>query len=298
MKLYILPFDHRTAFMARFGVSPHDLTPEQTAMITGYKHVIYEAFLKALEMGVPKEVAAILVEEQFGAKIQEEARTQGIRRALTTEKSGQKEFDFEYGEAFREHIDKFKPEYVKVLVRYNPAGNAEANRRQIERLKTLNDFCRTAGYKFLFELLAVATKENIEKLDHNILRYEAEKRYEVMAASIRELQDAGIEPDVWKVEGLDSAEQMAEVVATAKRDDRDNVDVVVLGRGESEDDVRRWLSVAAKVPGVIGFAVGRTIWSKPLLEYHQKAISREEAIKKIAANYKSLVDLFEKAQSN
>ena len=121
-KLYILPFDHRASFAQMFGFFEKE-SLEEASIIADYKHIIFEGFLLALEMGVPKESAAILVDEQYGAKIQEEARSLGITRILTTEKSGQDEFDFEYGHDFRYHIEKFKPDYVKVLVRYNPAGD-------------------------------------------------------------------------------------------------------------------------------------------------------------------------------
>ena len=274
-KLYILPFDHRASFAQMFGFFEKE-SLEEASIIADYKHIIFEGFLLALEMGVPKESAAILVDEQYGAKIQEEARSLGITRILTTEKSGQDEFDFEYGHDFRYHIEKFKPDYVKVLVRYNPTGDKELNLRQIVRLKTINEFCRENHYKFLFELLVHPPSDA-----------------RIMQASIKELQDNGIEPDVWKLEGVEDFDELKAVVEQTRSQGRQNVGVVVLGRGESEEKVRLWLTVAAKIPGVVGFAVGRTIFKQALLDYHQGAVKREEAARVIAQNYKSFVDLFE-----
>jgi len=54
--------------------------------------------------------------------------------------------------------------------------------------------------------------------------------------------------------------------------------------------------VAAKIPGVVGFAVGRTVFKQVLLNYQQGIIKRGEAAQAIAKNYKSFVDLFENAQ--
>ena len=278
-KLYILPFDHRESFVQMFEFSEEEMTPVEASMITDYKHIIYEGFLLALEMGVTKESAAILVDEQYGAKIQEEARSLGITRILNTEKSGQGEFDFEYGRDFRDHIEKFKPDYVKVLVRYNPAGDKELNLRQIVRLKTINEFCRENHYKFLFELLVHPPSD-----------------VRTMRASIKELQDNGIEPDIWKVEGLAIFDDMRQVVEQVRSGGRQEVGVVVLGRGESEAKVRGWLIAAAKIPGVVGFAVGRTVFKQVLSDYRQGIIKREAAVQAIAKNYKSFVDSFENAQ--
>ncbi len=294
-RLYILPFDHRQSFLKILGLDKKDLTADETASAADYKHLIYEGFLRALEDGVSKSAAAILVDEQFGSKIQGEARALGITRILTVEKSGQDEFDFEYGDKFGEHIDKFKPEYVKALVRYNPDGPQDLNRRQAQRLKIISDFCRQNSYGFLFELLAVPTPEQLAECHGNKDEYEKTKQFEVMIKSIAELQGAGVEPDVWKIEGLEDGRQLREVIGQVRRDGRDGAGVVVLGRGEEEEKVRRWIEVAAGTEGVIGFAVGRTVFAKPLADYRQKVISRAEAARTIAQNYKKFVDLFESA---
>lgn len=296
--LYILPFDHRGSFMKMFGVAESALTSEATAMLADYKHVVYEGFILSLAMGVPKEYGAILVDEQFGAAIHKEAREVGITRILTIEKSGQDEFDFEYGDAYGDHIEQLKPEYVKALVRYNAEGDKEMNLRQAARLKRAGDFCKANDYKFLFELLAPATAAQKEKCGGSDERYEKELRGEVMRDGIRELQRAGIEPDIWKLEGLERTEQMQEVIGVARAEGRDHVGVVVLGRGESEEKVRMWLTVAAKIPGVVGFAVGRTVFKQPLIDLHGKKISRQEASKKIAENFKGFADLFSSARAS
>jgi myo-inositol catabolism protein IolC len=295
-KLYVLPFDHRGSFIKMFGFSDKTLTEDQTSTLMDYKHVIYESFLAALGMGVSKDDGAILVDEQFGSKIQEEARAAGITRIITTEKSGLDEFDFEYGSAFGEHINKFKPDYVKVLVRYNPEGDKEGNLRQIEKLKIMNDFCRANKYGFLFELLAVPTEKQLSDLGGDKEKYEKILQGKVMKEAIKEIQDGGIEPDVWKLEGLENFDDMRQVVEQVRANGRENVGVVVLGRGESDAKVRIWLSVAASIPGVIGFAVGRTVFKQPLTDYHNKILTRAQAVEAIAKNYKGFVNLFESSK--
>ncbi len=295
-KLYILPFDHRGSFIKMFGLSEKNLTEKDVAQLVDYKHIVYEGFLVALELGVSREAAAILVDEQFGEKIHQEARSARITRILTTEKSGQDEFDFEYGEAWKDHINKLKPEYVKVLVRYNPDSDKKLNERQIGRLKMMNNFCRDAGYKFLFELLAIPTAEQI-KTSGGTEEYERKLRGEVMRQSIRELRVNDIDPDVWKLEGLDDQEQFRAVVEETQRNAEKDVGVIVLGRGESEEKVRNWLAVAAKIQGVIGLAVGRTVFKQSLLDYASGKIKRNDAATMIAKNYKGFIDIFEAARS-
>ena len=125
--LYILPFDHRESFETKMFGWHGGLTPEQTAEIAAAKQVIYDGFKSAIAAGVPKEKAAILVDEQFGAAILRDAEQQGYTTACAAEKSGQEEFDFEYGADFARHIEAMHPTFCKVLVRYNPEGDAALN---------------------------------------------------------------------------------------------------------------------------------------------------------------------------
>jgi 5-dehydro-2-deoxygluconokinase len=270
------------------------LTEEQTALIASAKHVIYEGFLKAVADGVPKEKAAVLVDEQFGAAILQDAAKQGFHFAMAAEKSGQDEFDFEYGEDFARHIEAFNPTFSKVLVRYNPEAYAELNREQRVRLKRLSDYLQKAGKAlFMFELLVPAERQQLEKVDGDKKRYDRELRPGLMIRAIEELQNAGVEPDVWKIEGLDARQDCEKIVAVAQRQGRSNVNCIVLGRGEDDAHVREWLSTAANVPGFIGFAVGRTDFWDPLVNWRAGKTSREDAVAEMAKRYREFVDAFE-----
>jgi myo-inositol catabolism protein IolC len=152
--LYVLPFDHRSSFELKLFGWKGELTPEQTGQIAGTKWVIYEGFTAAVEARVPKENAGILVDEQFGAVILRDAAAHGYITACPAEKSGHEEFDFEYGEDFAKHIEVFHPTFCKVLVRYNPEGDAALNRRQSVRLRRLSEYlCNEGRSLFMFELL-------------------------------------------------------------------------------------------------------------------------------------------------
>jgi 5-dehydro-2-deoxygluconokinase len=292
--LYILPFDHRGSFQAKlFGWNP-PLSDAQTAEIASAKRVIYDGFQSALAAGVPKEKAGILVDEQFGAAILRDAATKAVVTASPAEKSGQDEFDFEYGEDFARHIEAFDPTFCKVLVRYNPEGDRSLNRRQAARLKRLSDFLAVNNRsRFMFELLVPAEKAQLARLKGDKKAYDLELRPRLMVEAIRELQDASVDPDLWKIEGLDCREDCQAIVAAARAGGRDRVGCIILGRGEDDRKVRDWLGIAAEVPGFIGFAVGRTDFWDPLVAWRSKKATREQAVAEIAGRYREFVDLFE-----
>jgi len=296
--LYVLPFDHRGSFETKMFGWEGPLTAEQTAQIAAAKQVIYDGFKGAVVAGVPKEKAGILVDEEFGAAILRAAAAEGYATACPAEKSGQAEFDFEYGEDFARHIEMFDPTFCKVLVRYNPEGDQALNRRQAARLRRLSEYLhRKRGSRFMFELLVPAEKAQLQLLEGDKKAYDLELRPRLMVEAIRELQDAGVEPDVWKIEGLDRREDCERIVAAARRDGRDRVGCIILGRGEDEKKVREWLMTAAGVPGFIGFAVGRTDFWEPLVGWRSKQTTREQAVAEIARRYHEFVDIFEKARA-
>jgi myo-inositol catabolism protein IolC len=296
--LYILPFDHRGSFETKMFGWEGALTPEQTAQIAAAKQVIYDGFEAAIAAGAPKEKGGILVDEQFGAAILRNAKAQGYVIACPAEQSGQDEFDFEYGEDFATHIDAFQPTFCKVLVRYNPEGDLALNRRQSARLKRLSDYLHgTSRSRFMFELLVPAEKAQLERLRGDKRTYDLEMRPRLMVQAIEELQDAQVEPDVWKIEGLDRREDCEKIVAAAHRRGRDKVGCIILGRGEDDTKVREWLTTAAGVPGFIGFAVGRTDFWEPLVKWRAKQVSRDGAVAAIARRYREFVDIFEQARA-
>jgi myo-inositol catabolism protein IolC len=296
--LYILPYDHRGSFQTKMFGWTGTLTADQTAQIAAAKQVIYDAFKAALAAGAPKEKAGILVDEQFGAAILRDASKQGYSTSCPAEKSGQDEFDFEYGEDFAKHIEAFNPTFCKVLVRYNPEGEKDLNQRQSARLKRLSDYLRSKGRsRFMFELLVPPEKAQLDRVKGDKKAYDLEMRPGLMVQAIQQLQDAGVEPDVWKIEGLDRREDCVKIVAAARRGGRNKVGCIVLGRGEDDNKVRQWLATAAPVPGFIGFAVGRTTFWDPLMDMRAKKMTREAAVTEIARRFRSWVDIFEKARA-
>ena len=290
--LYILAFDHRGSFQKKFFGVSGEPNAEETARIVDAKTVIFEGALRALEDGASREAAGILVDEQFGADIARKAKAEGMTFAMPVEKSGQDEFDFQYGEDFGGHIEEFDPTFSKVLVRYNPEGDQEMNARQSERLKRLGDWLHANDRTFLFELLVPPEPHQVEAMGGDEERWDSEARPRLMEQAIAELQDVGVEPDIWKIEGIDRREDCETIAGQTRSGGRDGVACVVLGRGADDAKVDHWLRMGSGVPGYIGFAIGRSIWWDPLKGYVDGSVAREDATSRISANYRRFIDVY------
>lgn len=292
--LYILPFDHRGSFQIQMFGWRGALNIAQTAQIASAKQLIYDGFKAAVAAGVPKDKAGILVDEQFGAAILRDAAEQGYVTSCPAEKSGQEEFDFEFGENFHKHIEEFHPTFCKVLVRYNPEGDKALNARQASRLRLLSDYLHKKSRSlFMFELLLPPLTEQLERFEGDRSAYDLELRPQLMVEAIQQLQDAQVEPDVWKIEGLDRSEDCSRIVTAARRNGRTKVGCIVLGRGEDDLRVRKWLAAAAGVPGFIGFAVGRTVFWRPLMSWRNGEMTADQAVAAVARSYQQFAEIFE-----
>ncbi|MGH2834338.1 MAG: 2-deoxy-5-keto-D-gluconate 6-phosphate aldolase domain-containing protein [Solirubrobacteraceae bacterium] len=296
-QLYILAFDHRGSFQKKFFGIEGEPDPEQTAMIADAKHLIFEGMRQAVDAGADPSISGVLVDEQFGSTVPSEAREHGLKLAMPAERSGQNMFDFQYGDDFGAHIESFDPDFTKVLVRYNPDGDTEDNRDQLGKLKRLSDWLKANDRKFLFELLVPAEEAQLQAVGGDGERYDAELRPELMRRAIAEIQDAGIEVDVWKIEGVDERADCEMLVDQARSDGRDGVVCVVLGRGADDAKVDQWLEAAAPVDGFVGFAIGRSIWWDPLKAYIDGKIERSTGAQQIAENYLRFIDVYERARA-
>jgi 5-dehydro-2-deoxygluconokinase len=287
-RLYVLAFDHRGSFEKMVG---------DVENVPGAKTLIWEGFQKAVELGAPKEFSGVLVDAQYGPSVAREAKAGGYKLAMPVEKSGQMEFDFDYGDAFGEKIEEYDPDFTKVLVRYNPDGDAAMNARQIEKLRRLSEWLHERRRKYLFELLVPAEPAQLEQVGGSTERYDVELRPELMLGAIHELQDGGVEPDIWKIEGIDNREACREIANLARREGRDRVSCVVLGRGASDEKVDEWLRAGAGLEGYIGFAIGRSIFAESVKAYaaDPAGFDRDAAVVQIARNYLRFIEVYEGA---
>lgn len=292
--LFILALDHRTSFKeSLFGIRGRAPTSAERDRLVAAKSLIWEGLGVALAEGAPAAAAGVLVDEEMGAAVARAARGAGVTVALAVEKSGRDVFEFEYGEGFAAHLERLAPDFAKALVRWNPADDPGVKHLQAGRLRLLGETLRRQGRKYLLELIVPATARQLELVGGRPAAYDAHLRPALMLQALCEIQEAGIEPDVWKIEGIDTSEECALVAALAQRGGRRGVKLVVLGRGADEARVEHWLRTAAAVPGYAGFAIGRTIWWDGVAAWKDGTLSRRQAAAAIGAAYRKFIAAYE-----
>lgn len=268
---FILPFDHRSTFVKSLLGFSYPPNKAQARQVMKLKKIVWDGFVDARKKCSDKNSLMVLIDEEFGRVIIKKAKRLQVPVAVSTEKSGQDLFEFQYGEHFGEHLLRINPAFAKALVRYNPAQTV-ANKKQLCELKKLSDFCKKQKIGLMVELLMRGKGETLTLLER----------------SIKQIQKADITPTVWKVEGLEKARDWKRINALT------DIDIIVLGRGEAKKDVELWLTQAAKSKIVDGFAVGRTVFFKPLQDYLAKRIDRKTAVSRISKNYLHFIRLWEK----
>ena len=291
-RFYMLSFDHRSSFEKELLGIATEPDADERARISTLKEIIYAGFRQAVAGGAPEDACGLLVDEEFGAGIARSAKAAGFTVAMPVEQTGRQEFEFEFGEEFGAHIEAFDPTFAKVLVRYNPDGDAQLNSRQEARLARLTRWLRDQQRDLLLELLVPPTEAQLDQVDGDRDTYDRTLRPALVVRTLAALQDAGVEPRIWKVEGLDEPEDCERVVAQARIDGRDEVECVVLGRGADRARVAGWLQQAAPVTGYIGFAVGRTIWEEALREHLAGGLDAAGASERIAHEYSRMINVY------
>ena len=292
--LYVLAFDHRgTLTKGLLGVDGRPPTDEEVARVSSMKDIIFDGFLEAKNNGISGGDPAILVDEAFGLQVQEKAKEMGIKFAAPVEKSGQKVFDFEYGDDFGEKIKEVNADFVKILVRWDPDDDADTRQVQGERIKRLSDWLDENERKFLLEFLVPASEQQLESVGGDQARYDSEIRPKLAVQVVEEMRERGADPDIWKIEGLDTTDDCENVSKVIKDGGREEVIAVVLGRGANDEKVNEWLRAGSSVDGYKGFAIGRSIFWDSLKGWHADEKSREEAVSEIANSYLRFISVYQ-----
>ncbi|MEV4623238.1 2-deoxy-5-keto-D-gluconate 6-phosphate aldolase domain-containing protein [Asanoa sp. NPDC049573] len=290
MPLYLLAMDHRASLAATVYRIKGDPNPAQVKQIAAGKELVYQGLVSALGQGAASPSAAVLVDERYGEPVARQANAAAITLAMPIEKSGQEWFTLEYGTlgegVWMEHVEAFDPRYVKILVRDNPTFDVRARRRQMDDLATVSQVLTEAGRDLLLELVVPATPAQ------ESATYDADLRPELTVRLIGEMQAAGVEPAIWKIEGLSTTADATRVLATARQGGRNDVQCIVLGRDAPPDDLDHWLRAAAPA-GFLGFAIGRSIWQEPLEAFLTGDIGEQEVVAEVANNYLHYVGVYE-----
>lgn len=296
--VYLLAFDHRGVFARTIFGTTGEPTPAQEEQMVLAKAVIYDGVRRAAELrALPAGEAGILVDELYGADVARAAKADGIVLVMPVEAPDRDLFDFAYGDAWQEHVEAFEPDFAKVLVRYNADGDRDGNAVQAARLAELSGWLRATGRRLLFELIVEPTAAQLDAAGGDREAFVLEQRPALILRAIAELQDAGVEPDVWKLEGLDDAADARAAAAQARTGaGRDHVVCTILGAGAGDERVDHWLRTAAGTDGFAGFAIGRSIWADAIRAHLGGTLGRADAAEQIATNYLRFVDVFRGAR--
>ncbi len=289
--LFLLAMDHRDSLEHDVYGIAGEPAPDDIARIAHGKLLVYRGLEAAIEAGADAESAGVLVDERFGARVARLARAGGVDLAMPVERSGQTLLVLEYGDDWLEHVADFDPDQVKVLVRDNPDDNPAGRAAQFASLAVVSLALEQAARSFIIELLVPATPEQLASVGGDPLRYDTELRPGLTVTVMADFQDHAIEPTIWKIEGLETADAATEVVRQAQSGGRDEVRCIVLGRDAPATRLDHWLSIAAATPGFIGFAIGRSIWEQPLRD-HLAGGTENDLIAAVAANYRHFADVY------
>lgn len=283
-RIYMLAFDHLVEFEDIFvaGATP---TADEIALTREAKRVIFKGVQRAVTLGVPLANAAILADEHYASAVMDEARDSGIAYSMPV--------DPPLGgvilaEGWRESLKRYKPTWAKPLLWYNVEGDKNKNRRQVEDTKILQDWLHSNDQQMLLEILIPAEPHQVEATAGNTTRYQAEYLPNLITAAMDEIYSAGIRPEVWKIEGVPTVEGSKAIgdVATAT-----GAECLVLGRGADAATVGQWLNLAGSTDGYRGFAVGRTIWQQPVIDW-KRTRDDDRLIEEIAQRYRQLVNAY------
>jgi myo-inositol catabolism protein IolC len=295
--LFIMAMDQRDSFGSLFGVQDDKPTEAQLADMRDAKMLIFTAAQRVLnDTPLVAGRLGILVDEQLGTDVARAAQEAGFVLAMPVEASGSKEFKFEYGDDFAAHIEAFDPDWVKVLVRFNPEDPADLRAAQTATLKRLNDYAETSRRRWMLELLVPATSEQSAKYEDSSL-YDELARPGLTVQVIEALTAAGVHPAIWKLEGYESAEGASQVLAAVRAAGQPESSCIVLGRNAPQRQVDHWLNVAAPLEGYVGFAVGRSNWRQPLVDFLAGRADREQTETKIARHYRHFVHTYLQADT-
>ena len=276
--------DHRESFgKTLFHVKDDLPTASQRVRMAEAKRLIYRGLAQAaphLRTGH----AGVLVDELYGQDVVDAAMRDPIVLAIPVEASGHEWFQLQWPESWLEHVDHVNPDYAKVLVRDNPSFDPADRHAQFEQLNHVSKALTSAGIPLLYELLVPATDEQLASVGGSVDRYDRELRPDLVVRVIADNQDAGIEPTLWKVEGLDTVEAAQAVAVQARAGNRDT-DLIVLGRDAPVDRLDRWLQIASQVEAFVGFAIGRSIWEDPIDDWANHGLGDQPTADHIADAY-------------
>ena len=268
--LAILAFDHRKQMKEIC-----DATNSEHSVIPHLKSIIYEAFQKVTP---PSGISTgVLLDDTYGQDNLNDLTGNDFWIARPVELPGSYPIEFEGEMSIGSRLASWPTEHIiKCLVFYHPLDSEELKKAQLDKVLSLYNSCASTGHELLLEI---------------ILPPQQDKNGKYIADSVREFYEYGIYPDWWKLEPQ-SKETWQELERLIISNDPHCRGIVILGLNKPIESFKQEFSSNKDCSLVKGFAIGRTVFYQPLLDYLEKKIDKDTCVRQIAANYEVLIDFW------
>ncbi|EPL9569195.1 bifunctional 5-dehydro-2-deoxygluconokinase/5-dehydro-2-deoxyphosphogluconate aldolase [Providencia rettgeri] len=270
-ELCVMAFDHRIQFVDMARTAGVDIS-----CIPHLKKLIFRASLEVSQEANLQGKAGLLCDSTFGQDVLNDVTGRGWWIGRPIELPASRPLCLEHGNIGSQLISWPKEHIVKCLVFFHPEDNHPLRLEQEKTVQEVYSACCQSGHELLLEVILPA---DMERTDELYLR------------AIKRFYNLGIKPDWWKLPPL-QAENWDAVDALIQERDPYCRGVVLLGLDAPQDELQAGFNAAAGKSIVKGFAVGRTLFGKPSLEWMKGELNDDELVQKIKANYLNLIALW------
>ncbi len=298
---FMAGIDHRINFCRELVGATGEPTAAERNQAARLKSVVFNAMRRAIESGLQKSQAAVWSDSDLGEAVLLRGRALSLLTAVSADQrteGGSSELSPTRGWDVATRLDS---DFAGVRVNYNPDSPRHIREQAQDNLFRLSRKCRGGNRGLLVELIASPTRRQIERTGG----YE-EARTMVLLESMRQLQDAGVEPSAWVFEPPADRRAASALAAQAHLDERYGISVLfVVGAEPDPSDKSDYPTraeeemavLAARTLGATGILIGPAAYFAQLARLQRGLISEDEAIERIARRIHSLQRVFSDARS-
>ncbi len=293
---FMAGIDHRINFCRELVGANGEPTAAERSEAAKLKSVVFSGLKRAIETGLAKSQAAVWSDSDLGEAVLLRARAMSLLAAVSADQrteGGSSELSPTRGWDVATRLDS---DFACLRVNYNPDSPRHIREQSQDNLFRLSRKCRGGNRGLLIELLASPTRRQIERTGG----YE-EARTMVLLESMRQLQDAGIEPSAWVFEPPADRRAASALAAQAHLDERYGIQVLfVVGSEPDPSDEGDYPTraeedmtvLAARTLGATGILIGPAAYFAQLARLRQGLLTEEEATERIARRIHSLQRIF------
>jgi len=276
LPLKVLAFDHRGQFEKTCK-----LQGIASSQISEFKNLVFEGF-KRVNAENCGESLALLVDPQFGGDILQESAYGDYHVGTPIERSGSFPVEWLTEKNLYEYLVQCPSTwFVKVLWNFHPHLETEKKREQLALLQKLQSVCDALERRLMLEM---------------ILPEGLSKNGEMLALAIEEVYAHQLFPYWWKISPTDTQAEWEQVTSTLDRYDPE-AGVIVLGNNAPLAQFEKWFRIVRSTPHACGFAIGRSIFWEPWLEFASGSMEAQAVPARIAERYQQMIDLWRHSET-